>query len=865
MRSRSGRFWGTLGKVALGGAVAILLSGAARPRSALNVAIVWVMDPPFSPVATHGDVFTRPWIRLEALRSDLWMAGLAARYPVHVTFAIAPSLISGLEAYERGASDQALELAAIPAVLLGDDQKRAIYESFWGATGPMTAALPRYRALATKPMASYTVRDWRDLQVLSNLAWLSPSDRRAPEIAALVRQGRNFTETQKQRLLAFEHRQLSDVLPTFAQLQRIGRIAIAACPANDAILPLLGAADVARQVRRGMAVDRQWLGTAPWGLWPSHGAIASSTLPILAKQGVRWVAARGPQSPDRLTTPLETSDGPIVLVADRDLAHRITSVYPSWNGVRAARDLVARLHAIARGLDPARPHLLTIVVDGQKTWNSYPDGGQAFVATLYRLLAHDREIRTVTPSMAEGAACPVAGALPVRPATDPSRWTGRPAQDRAWKALEAASAAVGDRPGLGLEKSAWNRAVDLLLQAEDGGWFEALGASASTPATVAADRDYRALLSHVYRQIGQDSPLLLDRPFVRDPLPARAHAIAPPLDGKGGAPWRDALEVGPPPAAPATPHGLADVQIGHDVRNLYLAADFAGDPRALSFALGVLRWPGGLVRAGVDFPVQFLVDLVPDQRVDLRVLSRPPGQLECRAVWRGDRVEVAIPWRDLDVRGGEDLAIEPLALGASPFTPGPIELTVPHLAARAVVRFTAGPSTASCDPHDRLAGFAVEDDGPDWGFVFHLAAMDDPLEPFARPVPILDAYLSSGSAELDGPQDPRPLLPGRRARSRSPWFAAVTVHGQEAGLYLPQGDRALQATPARVVLDPVARTVSVRVDKRLVPGDPSRWGYLVGASEDGASFADVLGQGIPVATQDPVLSWMRARPYNGTQ
>ena len=47
---------------------------------------------------------------------------------------------------------------------------------------------------------------------------------------------------------------------------------------------------------------------------------------------------------------------------------------------------------------PDKHNLLTIALDGENCWESYPDDGEIFVKTLYDLIENDKTLETVLVS-----------------------------------------------------------------------------------------------------------------------------------------------------------------------------------------------------------------------------------------------------------------------------------------------------------------------------------------------------------------------------------------------------------------------------------------------------------------------------------
>ena len=113
-----------------------------------------------------------PWVRMHALKDYYGMVKLLDEFPnVHQNFNLVPSL----------------EL----------QQQRAAYKS------PELA------------VTAFDEQDFRDLQVLSQLAWFDEYFLDEPEIAALVKKGRNFDRVDQEAIGRMELHILSEVVPAY--------------------------------------------------------------------------------------------------------------------------------------------------------------------------------------------------------------------------------------------------------------------------------------------------------------------------------------------------------------------------------------------------------------------------------------------------------------------------------------------------------------------------------------------------------------------------------------------------------------------------------------------------------------------------
>lgn len=440
-------------------------SVASAADNPLYVAIIWHNHQPYYKNPDTG-IYDLPWVRLHASKDYYDMAALLKHYPkVHATFNMVPSLIDQLRDYAGGAKDMYQIYSEQPAAGLTNEAKDFILRRFFDANwDKVIAGFPRYLELLEKrgrdvtdasiaaAKAAFTEADFRDLQVLFNLAWIDPGIRaETPALSALVAKGRGFSEEEKRVVLNEQLRLVKAVIPLYRELQATGQIEIAGCPYAHPILPLLmdnalahtaspdltlpaepwaTPAEVERQVAEGLKVSRDAFGVTPVGLWPPEMSVSQDILPLLAERGVRWIVAdegvlarstaegsvdlanglrRGAtgevQNPDLLYSAWKlTTDRPLyVLFRDRILSDKIGFSYAGMRGEDAAADLYGRLKAIQAALaqnraDAGVPHIVTIALDGENCWESYDGDGGEFLRAFYGKLQADSSLRAVTVS-----------------------------------------------------------------------------------------------------------------------------------------------------------------------------------------------------------------------------------------------------------------------------------------------------------------------------------------------------------------------------------------------------------------------------------------------------------------------------------
>lgn len=288
----------------------------------LYVSLVWHQHQPLYYKDPQTGIYTRPWVRVHATKDYYDMAATVAKYPnVHVTFNLTPVLIRQLDDFIAGAKDIYWVMAEKPADQLTDDDRRFILQRFFDANPKIIARFPRYQELADKrkgadpdlidaALKSFTTQDFRDLQVLFNLAWFDPDFLARAPLKALVDKGHDFAEADKQPLFAQALEIIKGIVPLHKDLQDKGQIEVITTPYAHPILPLLydtnlelvgnSAAimpdrfsypnDAIAQLKKSVEIYQRHYGRAPRGLWPGEGAVAQEIVKMVGDAGYRWMA-----------------------------------------------------------------------------------------------------------------------------------------------------------------------------------------------------------------------------------------------------------------------------------------------------------------------------------------------------------------------------------------------------------------------------------------------------------------------------------------------------------------------------------------------------------------------------------------------
>ncbi len=554
----------------------------------VHLILLWHMHQPQYRDPSGGR-YVLPWTRLHALKDYWGMVRVLEEFPgVHATFNVVPVLAAQLEEYASGLFNEPwFELAFRPAEVLSAEEKEELLgRAFQVNREHLLQRWPRYaelfdwaQASRGEPPATFGPRDWRDLQLLSQLAWMDEEWlANDPVVSELARKGSNFTERDKQQLRAKQLELLARVLPEYRRAAERGQIEISTTPYYHPILPLLCDTDVARtanpatpilqpafrypedareQLERARKHHERVFGQPPAGLWPSEGSVSGQALGLAAELGFDWFAtdegvlgrtleigfgrdvAGVPANAARLYSPLRVCLGEREITGffrDHYLSDLIGFVYSRMDAAAAAEDLHRRIRTIGERVQIGRPLSVAIILDGENAWEYYPGNGREFLRQFYRRIEGDPDIRALTVSEALAAAEDVPRVEHIFPGSwinaNFDIWIGHSEDVTAWSLLREAREFYGGAeqnrakgiPGAPTEQQL-DRAYEFVLAAEGSDWCWWYGPEHSSANDAEFDALYRKYLTEIYLQLGAEAPDALAEPIKR--RPERAVVAAP--------------------------------------------------------------------------------------------------------------------------------------------------------------------------------------------------------------------------------------------------------------------------------------------------------------------------------------------------
>lgn len=550
----------------------------------LHIAFIWHMHQPcYRDLATGA--CEMPWVRLHAAKDYVDMVERLAAFPkIHQTVNVVPILLDQLEDYLPPANrtDAFLELSRKEAATLSQSEQRFILQWFFMAhLERMIKPFPQYHDLLAKRglgvredawpevMRRFRPEDYLDLQVWFNLVWIDPWLRRQdPELARLEAKGRQFTEAEKRYVLDQHLRLIGRVIPTYRAAAERGQIELTTSPYYHPIVPLLcdtrsakaglpqaplpepgfrRPEDARWHVREALRRHQAAFGRPARGMWPSEGSVSEEAVAIACESGIGWIATdeeilwrtlKTGRTPAALYRPhlIQRPAGRIAIVfRDRELSDLLGFVYSRWEPKAAAADFLKRLETIHRQTEGlSRPPLVSIILDGENTWESYRDDAHEFFTELYAGLSREERFRCVTVSEYLDQ-YPLDGE-PSLPELFPgswidgnfATWIGHPQKNAAWSYLSDARQALegADRNG-----PAWRS----LGAAEGSDWFWWFGDTHFSMQADDFDRLFRTHLANAYRGAGLTPPEMLDRPIrtaAGRPPSVPTGMIQPVIDGR---------------------------------------------------------------------------------------------------------------------------------------------------------------------------------------------------------------------------------------------------------------------------------------------------------------------------------------------
>ncbi len=378
--------------------------------------------------------------------------------------------------------------------------------------------------------------------------------------------------------------------------------------------------DAEKQLTEGLKLFKQVFDKTPSGIWPPEGGVSAKALRLIALQNMRWSATDEIILKRSLDTanlgcglyqPHRYSIGGrelAIFFRDHYLSDTIGYVYCNWDSSRAVNDFVGRLRHIRnliiseKGEKKLKDHVVTIILDGENSWEHYPENGHRFLMELFGHLSEDKEIETVCFSdfLDSDPSLPKLEELKsgswIYSSFD--YWIGSPEENRAMQLMDKTRAFLKQTEERGvIPENVLAQAWKNLFSTQGSDWYWWYGDEQSSFQAAAFDQLIREQLISVNELCNGAPPPELDQPSKRmqhDEINRSGieGKITPVIgyskdeDWQGAAVYecsRDAHD-----AMRRTARILDRLHVGFDEKNIYIRVDFARPREPLfEYVLGI--------------------------------------------------------------------------------------------------------------------------------------------------------------------------------------------------------------------------------------------------------------------------------------
>ncbi len=800
-----------------------------------------------------------------------------------ITVATSPSLVRQMRMMSEPATatrDVFWELGSRPSAALTADDKREILVRFFGARAPERQArderiYPRWAELRQKrdaalaggldaAVAAFSERDFRDLQVLFNLALFDPGALARPPLAGLAARGGGWTEEDKRQLFEAAGLGVSRGLARLIDAAAAGQIELSTLPhaeANDVFWQGGPAYPYPADAEPMFDISGREI-AALTGVPPAGIVFRAGGIPDVPAQ--KWLAGRRswilPGGAARQPESISGRSG----------------LLPVPHALRLDKTGAESLRAYAASIPAAGWAVSLAQLDA-------PDDPEALAKTLadIMLIASNTNSSLRARTVADGLGLgmrPISAPAPAAVNRDAAPLSAGLAAEIA-QARACVEAYVTGRRIASLDVI--NDARDTLLSATDTAFFE----PRPDADPEAQHRAVTGLLRRTYALLGAPAPEFLDAPLGL-PRPARLEQgmtglLTPTIDGLADErEWSAAARVVSAFTLPtAQGDDLQALRFGMNARSLFIRVDARAAWTALAESaayparLGVyLQRAGaspsayvtrvggdGETRGALGFTATHLLEWTVGDPVLAMYAANSEGgwallnqgQVGAAALGFGERtLEFSVPLDALGIESDAALALAAvLRREAAPVTQLPrgavAAIVVPDIGTpRLIGRFDDpsgddhGPGKYSY-PEDAvflpgsydLRRVTIQRDQADLIFWIDLgAAIRNPWgSPIGLSIQTIDIYIDRDPGRGTGR---RTLLEGRNAAlpKGMGWETALWIEGWQQQMFVPEGETGVtlrERVRVRATVDARGRIIVRAPLEALGEGDPARWGYAV--------------------------------------
>lgn len=574
----------------------------------IYLSILWHMHQPYYAHPDRGEI-EGPTMVFRSLFNYYPMALLLSQFPdIKISFNLTPVLIKQLEGISSGRiRDNFLEI-------LRDETTSREQLALFAKEMP-GFALKRFKVAGILNEKiennTFSSQDLFDMKIYLHLASFHPliTDE---GIENLLKKGKGFNMHDQEYLYGKEMDIISKILPLYRVMQDKEQIEISTSPMAHPILPLLFNTDNARktktslsvpegifsypadavsQLSEGIEVYKKTFAVLPRGIWPSEGSLSNEVLELFSRSSISWTATDEHILSETLGRPLNDEHHRIwdfggdnkvsVFFRDHTISDLIGFSYQEMAEKEAACSLMKNMEQIGKGSDG---RVLTIILDGENPWDFYPEYGQDFLSSLYRMLGDSRNIKSVTFSEAAGEITEHETLKGITPGSwmgnNFDNWIGREPANKAWQILSRARE-IAEEPLKSLPEEKKKLLLENIMIAESSDWFWWYSLPANSDIKRRFDSYFRNSIRKIYEISAMEVPAFLSLPVEESGHDEIIPYIKPVIDGKKTHfyEWCNAVEVNPlnlwgtfkPVDFP-----VEKIFYGYDEENIFIRMDMKG-------------------------------------------------------------------------------------------------------------------------------------------------------------------------------------------------------------------------------------------------------------------------------------------------
>ena len=565
----------------------------------LNIAFIWHFHQPIYQ-ENYNEDFLMPWVRLHSSKDYYDMLWRIENFKnIRLNFNISPVLVGSIERYLQGNHDIHSRLLISDVDTLNIEDKNFILQHFFDANyANMILKRPYYASLYNKRYSKENIstdafdnQEYADIMANFTLCWIDKKFvEMFPNLSKLMDKEQGYTLEDRKEIFNIQLEIFKKLPDLYKKFQNQNRIEISTNPFYHPILPLLldinedkyqysenlpeksqlMEEDAIEQTKKSLDKFEEFFGKRPKGVWLPEQCISKKAIELLSDLNVKWTVADegilansikkeftrdfegNLEDPYDLCANYKLKDDTKtnIIFADSFFANLVGFGYGNYEGEIAANDFYEKIKTIQNKLEnsPKEEHLLTIAMDGENCWESYPNDGEEFLNTLYSLIENDPSLETVLVSEFLEKSEPIlleelsSGSWINR---NFDLWIGEPTKNIAWlyldktrTKLEEVKEKLLSEAKTGKAKAAAEALIDKAKQeifiAQGSDWFWWYGEPNESGNDHIFDYLFRAHLKNVYKILNEPHPGYLDIPLISiigKPVREPKRSISPIIDG----------------------------------------------------------------------------------------------------------------------------------------------------------------------------------------------------------------------------------------------------------------------------------------------------------------------------------------------